>query len=84
MRPEKTQRRDKEEAFTAIGVPAEWVAPIYKAGVNTLEQLAGQTAGKLHQELCGINKKFKLGFKAPLLEEVGRWIAAAAPEAAAE
>ena len=36
MRPEKTQRRDKEEAFTAIGVPAEWVAPLYKAGVNTL------------------------------------------------
>ncbi len=84
MRPEKTQRRDKEEAFTAIGVPAEWVAPLYKAGVNTLEQLATQTAGKLHQELCGINKKFKLGFKAPLIDEVGQWIAAAAPEAPAE
>lgn len=84
MRPEKTQRRDKEEAFTAIGVPAEWIAPLYKAGVNTLEQLATQTAGKLHQELCGINKKFKLGFKAPLIDEVGQWIAAAAPEAPAE
>ena len=84
MRPEKTQRRNKEEAFTAIGVPAEWVAPLYKAGVNTLEQLATQTAGKLHQELCGINKKFKLGFKAPLIDEVGQWIAAAAPEAPAE
>lgn len=84
MRPEKTQRRDKEEAFTAIGVPAEWVAPLYKAGVNTLEQLATQTAGKLHQELCGINKKFKLGFKAPLIDEVSQWIAAAAPEAPAE
>ncbi len=84
MRPEKTPRRDKEEAFTAIGVPAEWVAPLYKAGVNTLEQLATQTAGKLHQELCGINKKFKLGFKAPLIDEVSQWIAAAAPEAPAE
>lgn len=81
MRPEKTQRRDKEEAFTAIGVPADWVAPLYKAGVNTLEQLATQTAGKLHQELCGINKKFKLGFKAPLVEEVEKWITAATPEA---
>ncbi|MDE7475333.1 MAG: lysine--tRNA ligase [Duncaniella sp.] len=81
MRPEKVQRRDKEEAFTALGVPAEWVAPLYKAGVYTVEQLAGQSAGKLHQELCGINKKFKLGFKAPMVEEVGQWIIAAMPTA---
>lgn len=82
MRPEKVQRRDKEEAFTAIGVPSEWVAPLYKAGVYTLEQLATQAAGKLHQGLCGINKKFKLGFKSPLIDEVGQWIAAAAPSSA--
>ena len=82
MRPEKVQRRDKEEAFTAIGVPAEWVAPIYKAGVYTIDQLAGQTAGKLHQELCGINKKFKLGFKSPLIGDVEQWIAAATTSAA--
>ena len=78
MRPEKVQRRDKEEAFTALGVAAEWVAPLYKAGVNTVEQLGTQSAGKLHQELCGINKKFKLGFKAPAVDEVGEWIASAA------
>ncbi len=82
MRPEKVQRRDKEEAFTAIGVPAEWVAPIYKAGVYTIDQLAGQTAGKLHQELCGINKKFKLGFKSPLIGDVEQWIAATTTSAA--
>lgn len=81
MRPEKTQRRDKEEAFTALGVPAEWVAPLYKAGVYTIDMLATQAAGKLHQELCGINKKFKLGFKNPLIEEVQQWITAATPEA---
>lgn len=74
MRPEKVQRRDKEEAFTAIGVPSDWVAPLYKAGVYTLELLSSQSAGKLHQELCGINKKFKLGFKNPLVEEVEQWI----------
>ena len=75
MRPEKVQRRDKEEAFTALGVPAEWVAPLYKAGVYTVELLSAQSAGKLHQELCGINKKFKLGFKAPLVDEIEKWIA---------
>ena len=77
MRPEKVQRRDKEEAFTALGVPAEWVAPLYKAGVYTVELLSAQSAGKLHQDLCGINKKFKLGFKAPLVDEIEKWIAAA-------
>ncbi len=81
MRPEKVQRRDKEEAFTALGVPAEWVAPLYKAGVYTVELLSAQSAGKLHQELCGINKKFKLGFKAPLVDEIEKWIAAATPAA---
>ena len=78
MRPEKTQRRDKEEAFTTLGVPAEWVAPLYKAGVYTVEQLSATDApGKLHQELCGINKKFKLGYKNPAVDEVAAWIAAA-------
>ncbi|MDE5982306.1 MAG: DUF4332 domain-containing protein, partial [Duncaniella sp.] len=78
MRPEKTQRRDKEEAFTTLGVPAEWVAPLYKAGVYTVEQLGATDApGKLHQELCGINKKFKLGYKNPTVDEVAAWIAAA-------
>ena len=84
MRPEKVQRRDKEEAFTTLGVPAEWVAPLYKAGVYTTELLSAQSAGKLHQELCGINKKFKLGFKTPLIEEVDQWIAAAKPASAEE
>ncbi len=78
MRPEKVQRRDKEEAYTAIGVPAEWVAPLQKAGILTTEALAGATAGKLHQELCGINKKFKLGLKAPSIDEVNSWIEHAA------
>ncbi len=81
MRPEKVQQRDKAEAFTAIGVPQEWVDVLYKAGVLSLKQLAGQTAGKLHQEMCGINKKFKLGFKAPQVAEVEGWIAAASSEA---
>ena len=31
MRPEKVEKRDKAEAFTAIGVPEEWVAPVQKA-----------------------------------------------------
>ncbi|MDE7153256.1 MAG: lysine--tRNA ligase [Muribaculaceae bacterium] len=75
MRPEKVQKRDKEEAYTAIGVPAEWVAPMQKAGILTVEALAQAAApGKLHQELCGLNKKHKLGLANPTVETVGEWI----------
>ena len=63
-----------EEVFTAAGVPAEWVAPVQKAGFLTVEALHGATAGKLHQELCGINKKYKLGLKNPTIDEVTAWI----------
>lgn len=77
MRPEKVEPRDKEEAFTALGVPAEWVAPIQKAGQLTVEALAAVAPGKLQQELIGINKKYKLGLPTPRIEEVTAWIEAA-------
>ena len=78
MRPEKVERRDKPEAYEAIGIAAEWVAPLQKAGVLTVDALADvASAGKLHQELCGLNKKFKLELKNPTVDEVTAWIAAA-------
>ena len=77
MRPEKVARRDKEEAYTALGIASEWDAPIQKAGILTVDALAEATPGKLHQELCGINKKFKLGLKNPSIDEVTAWTEAA-------
>ncbi|MDE6588533.1 MAG: lysine--tRNA ligase [Paramuribaculum sp.] len=78
MRPEKTAPRDRDEAFTAVGVPAEWVAPVRKAGAQTVAALAATaSAGKLHQELCGINKKYKLELHAPSIDDVKAWIEAA-------
>ena len=74
MRPEKVEKRDKAEAFMAVGVPEEWVAPLQKAGVLTVEALGQAVAGKLFQELCGINKKFKLGLKNPTPEVIESWI----------
>ena len=78
MRPEKVAKRDKEEAFTALGIPAEWVAPIQKAGVLTVEALGSlERPGKLFQDLLDINKKYKLGYKAPTADEVKQWVEAA-------
>lgn len=76
MRPEKTVQRDKPEAYAAIGVPQEWVAPLQKAGFTTVGQLAGANPGKLFQDLCGINKKFKLELKNPIPDQIKEWIAA--------
>lgn len=77
MRPEKVEKRDKTEAYTAVGVPEEWVAPLQKAGVLTVEALASVNPGRLHQDLCGINKKFHLDLKNPSQDEVKSWIDAA-------
>ena len=78
MRPEKVQHRDKEEAYTALGIPAEWVAPIQKAGYLTIEALGGiEKPGKLFQDLLEINKKFKLGYKNPMPDDIKQWVEAA-------
>ena len=78
MRPEKVQKRDAAHAYTAIGVPAEWVEVIQKAGYLTVEALGAASTGKLHQDICGLNKKHKLGLKNPSQNEVAEWIANAA------
>ena len=78
MRPEKVARRDKEEAFIALGIPAEWVAPIQKAGYLTVEALGAiEKPGKLFQDLLEINKKYKLGYKNPMPDDVKNWVEAA-------
>ncbi len=77
MRPEKVEKRDNAEAFAAVGVPADWYAPLQKSGVLTVAALAQATPGKLFQELCGINKKNKLGLANPGMEGVTAWIEAA-------
>ncbi len=85
MRPEKLPARDKVEAFTAIGVPEEWVAPIQKAGLLTVAALGAlEKPGKLFQDLLDINKKYKLGYKVPVVDEVKKWVEAAASAAPQE
>ena len=79
MRPEKVPARDKIEAFTALGIPEEWVAPIQKAGFLTVAALGAlEKLGKLFQDLLDINKKYKLGYKVPVVDEVKKWVEAAA------
>lgn len=74
MRPEKVVKRDQEDAYTTLGIPAEWVAPLQKAGYLTVDSLDGANPGKVHQEICGLNKKFKLGLTNPSVDNIAAWI----------
>ena len=80
MRPEKVAKRDTADKYTAIGVPQEWVEVIQKAGFLTVEAMKGANPGKMMQEICGLNKKYKLGLKNPSNEEIAAWIEAADKE----
>ncbi len=76
MKPEKRPVVDSDEKFIEIGVQAEWVAVVKKAGYTTVAALkAVENPNKLHQDLCAINKKEKLGLQAPKPEDVKLWIA---------
>ena len=74
MRPEKVVKNDSAEKYTAIGVPEEWVPVLQKAGFITVKSLHGVNSNKLHQDICGINKKNKLELKNPTKEEVQGWV----------
>ena len=74
MRPEKKVVADNEEVYTAAGIPAEWVETIQKMGYITLEAFANTAKNggmKLFNDLCGFNKKNKLGLPTA---EIKAWI----------
>ena len=74
MRPEKKVVADAAEVYTEAGVPAEWIETIQKMGYITLEAFAGTAKSggmKLFNDLCGFNKKNKLGLPTA---EIKSWI----------
>ena len=74
MKPEKKFEYDPVEAYTAIGVPAEWVPVIQKLGFLKVENLATAKFGKLFNDLCGINKKGKMNLTNPTQDDVKSWV----------
>ena len=74
MRPEKKVPKDNAAAFAVIGVPEEWVPVLHKAGYNLVNDLKGGNAQKIQMEIGGINKKFKLDYTVPSVNDVAAWI----------
>ena len=74
MRPEKVAPKDSADKFTALGIPADWVPVIQKAGYNLVSDMKEINPQKVHMDICGINKKYKLELKNPSVDEVAGWI----------
>ena len=74
MRPEKMAPKDSDSKFLELGVPNEWIPLLRKAGYNLLADMKEVNPQKLQMDICGVNKKFKLGLTNPKVEEVTDWI----------
>jgi lysyl-tRNA synthetase class 2 len=75
MKPEKKAAKDEPAEYEALGIPAEWVLIIQQMGFNTVDMLKQASAGKLFNDLCGYNKKNKLGLVNPTMDQVKAWLA---------
>ena len=74
MKPEKGTQKDSDEKYLAKGIPAEWMPVLQKMSFVKVEMLTKLSAGKLFNDLCGFNKKNKLGLKNPTMDEVKAWV----------
>ena len=74
MKPEQKAKKDGIEKFEALGMAKEWAQIIMDMGYTTVAAMQDVKHTKLHQDLCGHNKKHKLGLTAPSQDEVKAWI----------
>ena len=74
MRPEKVIPKDAPARYTELGIPEDWVAVIQKAGYNLVSDMKDVNPQKLHMDICGISKKYKLELANPTVNEVADWV----------
>ena len=84
MKPEKKMPQDSIEAWAKVGVPEQWVYVLRKAGFNLLTDISGEKAQGLQQKIGEINKKYKLGYEKPSVDEIQHWIDAVQSSVAKE
>lgn len=74
MKAEQKTPIDSVEAFVEAGIEEEYVPLLYKSGILTLAALKQANPNKLHQDMCGWNKKLKLDLKNPSRDLVVSWV----------
>ena len=83
MKPEKKMPQSTINEWEGIGVSENWAYVMRKAGFNLISDIKGEKAQGLQQKIGEINKKYKLGYEKPSLDEVQNWIDKANPSAEA-
>ena len=74
MRPEKKIPKSTVAEWAALGVQEEWVPVLNKAGYHLISDIREVKAQKLQMDVCGVNKKYKLGYNNPKVEDFQVWI----------
>ncbi len=74
MRPEKKILMDNDNAYSNLGIPLEWIPILQRMGFHKIDFFKQTNAGKLFNDICGYNKKNKLGLTNPTLNEVKKWV----------
>src|SRR5574344_2367033 len=74
MKPEQKTPQSTIAEWNAIGVSENWAYVMRKAGFNFVSDIQKEKAQGLQQKIGEIDKKFKLGYEKPSLDEVQQWI----------
>ena len=81
MKPEKKIPQSSVAEWAELGVAENWVYVLRKAGFNLISDIVNEKAQGLQQKLGEINKKYKLGYEKPSVDEINTWIEKAAAKA---
>jgi len=77
MKPviQKPKVESQKEEYLETGIPEEWIDPLRRLGFSTVAKLKEvEKAGKLANDLNGINKKNKLGLAGLSPQTVEEWL----------
>ena len=71
----KVKVESQDEEYIALGIPTDWIEPLKKLGFTTVAKLKEvEKHTKLHQDLCGYNKKNKLNLQNPSQDDIKKWL----------
>ena len=74
MKPEKKMPQSTAKEWEAISVSEDWMYVLRKAGFNLISDICGEKAQGLQQKIGEINKKYKLGYEKPSVDDIQAWI----------
>ena len=74
MKPEKKMPQSTAKEWEAIGVSEDWMYVLRKADFNLISDICGENAQGLQQKIGEINKKYKLGYEKPSVDDIQAWI----------